>query len=130
MEPLHPSVVLRYLWAAPVTLLGLLFVPLALLSGGSVRVCEGIAEIAGGLLRWLPGPFVAMTLGHAVLARDARALDGCRAHEQAHVRQYERWGPLFIPLYLCSSALVWLRGGRPYLDNHFERQARAEAARR
>jgi hypothetical protein len=37
------------LWAFPVTLLGLFFVPLAWLSGGTVRPVQGVLEIQGGL---------------------------------------------------------------------------------
>lgn len=68
--------------------------------------------------------FSAMTLGHAIIGRDEWALDLCREHEQAHVRQVERWGALFIPAYLAASLLAWHRGGHYYLDNWFERDAR------
>jgi hypothetical protein len=44
-----------------------------------------------------------------------------------HVRQYERWGMLFFPLYLFSSLLQIVRGCDPYLDNSFEREAFAES---
>ncbi len=68
--------------------------------------------------------FSAMTLGHVIIGLDERALDLCREHEQAHVRQVERWGALFIPAYLAASLLAWRRGGHYYLDNWFERDAR------
>ena len=90
-------------------------------------------RVHGGLLaavcRRLPASlrFEAITLGHVVLGLDTACLDGARAHEQVHVRQYERWGPLFVPLYLASSGWQWLRGGCPYRDNHFERDAYALA---
>lgn len=42
---------LRYLWAAPATLLGLIFVPLVWLSRGKVRCVSGIVKIHGGLVR-------------------------------------------------------------------------------
>ena len=93
----------------------------------------GALEVHGGLLaavcRRLPASlrFEAITLGHVVLGLDTACLDGARAHEQVHVRQYERWGPLFVPLYLASSGWQWLRGGCPYRDNHFEREAYALA---
>ena len=48
-------------------------------------------------------------------------------HERIHVRQCERWGPLFLPAYLLASAFIALRGGNPYLDNPFEREAYANA---
>ena len=68
--------------------------------------------------------FDAITLGHVVIGASPAALARCRAHERVHVRQYERFGVLFFPLYAASSALQWLRGRDPYWDNRFERQAR------
>lgn len=120
----------RYIWAFPATLLGLFFVPVAALSGGSFRFVQGVLEIEGGLVaallrKGLPvlGSAAAMTLGHVIIARDRDCLDRSRPHEHVHVRQYERWGPLMIPLYLASSAILYLRGLDPYLDNPFEREA-------
>jgi hypothetical protein len=66
---------------------------------------------------------LAMTLGHVVIGRDRAALDATRAHERVHVRQAERWGPLFVPAYLAASAMAWARGGDAYADNGFEREA-------
>jgi hypothetical protein len=65
-----------------------------------------------------------MTLGHAIIGRDPLSLEFCREHEQAHVRQVERWGPAFIPAYLLASVLAWRRGEHYYRDNWFERDAR------
>jgi hypothetical protein len=121
--------VLRYLWASPASLVGLLLGILACVLGASVRTADGIVEMGGrqrgcllsrlfGLLR-----IHAITFGHVVIGADHEALARCRMHEQVHVRQYERWGLLFFPLYLGSSAWQWLRGRDPYWDNHFERQA-------
>ena len=133
MSP-HRSVwrtTIRYLWASPATLVGLLLALLARLLRADIAVVDGVVEVVGtrGLharpSRW---PFVAITLGHVIVARNAAMLEGCRAHERAHVRQYERWGVLFFPLYLSSSAFECLRGRRPYWDNHFERQAREAAS--
>ena len=127
---------LKYLWASPYTMLGLLLGMLALALGGSWRVERGTLEFFGGragrLLGRLPQPFAfsAMTLGHVVLATGRRELAQLRAHEHVHVRQYERWGPLFLPAYLGSSLLQLLRGRNPYRENHFERQAYALAPRR
>jgi hypothetical protein len=64
-----------------------------------------------------------MTLGHVVLGRDQTQLDQTRTHERVHVRQVERWGPLFIPAYLIASVVQWARGKRAYADNPFEREA-------
>ncbi len=68
--------------------------------------------------------FVAITFGHVVLGLDHSVLREHRAHEHAHVRQYERWGILFFPLYLGSSVAQIARGRHPYWHNAFERHAR------
>ncbi len=65
----------------------------------------------------------AITFGHVVLGTSRAMLDATRAHERVHVRQYERWGPLFIPLYLAASLLAAVCGGHAYYDNLFEREA-------
>jgi regulator of nucleoside diphosphate kinase len=74
-------------------------------------------------------PIVAITFGHVVLGRSAGDLERLRAHEHAHVAQYERWGPLFLIAYPLASLLALLRTGRPYHDNCFEVAARAAARR-
>ena len=119
-----------YIWAFPATVLGLLFVPVAILSGGSVRIVQGAVEVQGGLVAWflrrgllfLPGA-AAMCLGHVILGRNQECLERSRNHEHVHIRQYERWGPLMIPLYLGAGLILLLRGYDPYLDNPFEREA-------
>ena len=122
--------VLLYLWASPNTLLGLLAAPAALLTGGRVRCVVGVVEIHGGIVSFLlrhctllRGGASAMTLGHVVVGRDAARLDATRAHERIHVRQYERWGPLFLPAYAIASIVALAKGKQPYRDNFFERQA-------
>ena len=117
-----------YLWALPATAIGLACVPLAWLSGGNVAFRDGVVEVSGGLVGWLlawgrPFPIIAITFGHSILAYTQAGLHLCREHEHIHVRQYERWGPLFIPLYLTLSLIVWWQGGDPYRDNRFEREA-------
>jgi hypothetical protein len=67
----------------------------------------------------------AITLGHVVVGVSLAALDATRAHERAHVRQFERWGVLLLLLYPLAGLLAALRGGSPYFDNVFEREARA-----
>ncbi len=64
-----------------------------------------------------------MTLGHVILGLDPRVLDLVREHEHAHVRQYERWGIVFVPAYLGCSLWLWIRHRNPYLDNPFEVEA-------
>lgn len=117
------------LWAAPWSLVGLLLAAAATLGGARWRVAPGALEVGGGRFTdWLAlrSPFgvVAVTLGHVIVGRDLPTLAALRAHELVHVRQYERWGPLFVPAYAASSAWQWWRGGHPYLDNRFEREAR------
>ncbi len=125
--------ILGYVWALPVTLLGLVFVPVAWLSGGRVRLVQGVVEIQGGLVAAMlrsrlpiSGPAAAMTLGHVILGRDQSCLDHSRRHEHVHVRQYERWGIFLLPLYVIVSWLLYRRGFDPYLDNPFEREAFGE----
>lgn len=66
---------------------------------------------------------LALTLGHIILAPTPQAHAITRSHERVHVRQYMRWGPLFLPAYALSSLWQWCRGGDPYRDNRFEREA-------
>jgi len=69
----------------------------------------------------------AVTFGHVVLGRSLADLNCTRAHELVHVRQYERWGPFFIPAYLLCWLVLRIRGRDGYWDNPFERQAYEEA---
>ena len=132
---LSALVALRYVWAAPATGVGLLAAGMWLLCGARARLVDGALEVCGGALaravtRLPPDmSFSAITLGHVILGLTPDVLDGVRRHEQAHVRQYERWGLLFFPLYAGASLVAWLCARRPYWDNHFERQARHEAGK-
>jgi hypothetical protein len=125
--------VFRYIWASPYSFLGLLLLLVALLFGATIRIVDGTLEVAGGRLNaWvsrLPHSLQldAVTFGHVILGLDHVLLDSLRSHEQVHVRQYERWGILFIPLYLGSSLLQFLRGRHPYFANRFEREAFSKA---
>jgi uncharacterized protein (DUF2062 family) len=120
---------IRYIWGAPTTALGLLVV-LGGLWGVRARVVDGVLEAHGPALAWLlchltlmPEGAAAMTLGHVVIARDRHSLESTRAHERVHVRQCEVWGPLFVPAYLAASVWALLRGRDFYFDNWFEVQA-------
>lgn len=118
--------VLRYVWASPATLLGLCVALAGRLSGGTVCIEQGVIEAHGGLVTALLRGRIsaaAMTLGHVILGRNQECLDFSRRHEHVHVRQYERWGPLMIPIYLTASAVLYFRGFDPYLDNPFEKEA-------
>lgn len=122
------------LWVLPMTCMAVPFVVAAMLGWGRLRMHTGVLEVHGGLSEWwlrrmvpLKGGATAMTIGHVVIGRDEAALDRTRAHERVHVRQAERWGPLFGPAYLLASLRAHRRGGHYYRDNAFERQAREQS---
>lgn len=123
------SRVLSYAWASPNSVLGLIAGMAMLCLGARVRRVQGCAEFSGGLLGSfiatpaIACPYRAMTLGHVILGTDEAVLAAAREHEQVHVRQYERWGPFFLPAYVASSAWQLLCGRRCYRDNYFEREA-------
>lgn len=125
------------LWTLPNSMLGLLLA-VAAVPRGRARVTDGVLEVWGGGVAWLlrraplvGGGAAAMTLGHVVLGVDEGCLERTRAHERAHVRQAERWGPFFLPAYCLGGVLALVRGGHAYRDNPFEVAARAceDAAR-
>jgi hypothetical protein len=79
--------------------------------------------------RWFrahPMPVQAQTLGRYILARGPVPPD-ILAHEVEHIRQWSRFGPLYLPAYFGSSAAAWLQGRRFYWDNAFEAAARRRA---
>src|SRR5690349_1140280 len=90
---------LAYIWPGTYTCAGLVLGLVVIAFGGSGRTRSGALEFAGGALgRWIGRsriPFVAITIGHVVLGLNHGLLERVRAHEQVHVRQYERWGLLF-----------------------------------
>jgi hypothetical protein len=118
---------LGYAWTLPNTLLGVLFLAPALVSGGGVRFERGAMEIYGGFAKWFLCRIArgagAMTLGHVILGQDRVLLDITRNHEHVHVGQYVLWGPFFLPAYALSSFVCWCRGRDPYRDNRFEKPA-------
>ena len=122
---------LRYIWVLPNTLLGLLFVPLALFSKGGMEIVDGVLEIQGGLVSWflkncfpVRGYVAALALGHVVLGYDRVSLSTYRLHERAHVRQYEILGPIFIPVYIAAGFWALMRGRGAYKGNYLEKKAR------
>jgi len=120
---------LRYCWVLPVSCIGILLIPFVIFSGGKVSVAAGVIEAEGGILRFVlyrrctHSTIDALTIGHVIFGQNRESLLLCRNHERVHVRQYERWGPLFPPLYLLSSSAALLRGMDPYRDNRFEQEA-------
>ena len=128
-RPLLPRLA-RYLWALPNTLVGVLFVPAAMLPGGRMQVVRGVLEIQGPLIAAMLRHCVplragvsAITFGHVVLGCDRLTLDATRRHERVHVRQCELWGPAFIPAYLIAGLWALTNGRGAYRGNYFERQA-------
>ena len=121
---------LRYIWALPNTILGLLFVPLALFTKGRMEIQDGVLEIHGGLVSWIlkycfpsQGYVSAVTLGHVILGCDRESLANDRRHERAHVKQYELFGPAFIPVYILAGIWALIRGRGAYKGNYLERKA-------
>jgi hypothetical protein len=123
-----PWRLLLYLWAGPTTLLGLLVALFSWLSGGRVVRVAGVLEVWGGASRAVLAFMgsTAVTLGHVVLGLDPRTLDRTRVHERAHVRQVERWGPLFIPAYYAAGVWAFLNSRHHYYDNWFELDAQRQ----
>lgn len=115
----------RLIWALPNSAIGLTLGLLLIPLGARLRVRGGALEIAvrpqAPRRRW---PFSAITLGHVILGSHPQELERLRAHERVHVRQCERWGPLFLPAYLLAGLWQWLRGRQAYWDNPFEVEAR------
>jgi hypothetical protein len=124
-----PIAALCLLWASPCSLLGLALGLPILLAGGSARRRGRTVEIASSYadcrsdspLRRLP--FAAITFGHVILGTSHAELARLRPHERVHVRQYERWGPLFLLAYPAASLAALLRGRCPYRENRFEVEA-------
>jgi hypothetical protein len=114
--------ILAYAWASPNSLIGLAAGGAMILLGGRARRIAGVLEVAGGLVGTQLGR-KRITLGHVILGIDDAALEQSRAHELVHVRQYEQWGPFFLPAYAASSLWQLACGRRCYRDNWFERQA-------
>lgn len=116
-----------WLWASPASLFGLLVGAVGLCTGGNVQRIGPTLEFWGGAVtRLMQSRLVrarGMTLGHVILGVSQSALESVRPHEWVHVRQYERWGPLFLPAYLSCSIVLWLSGRNPYWENPFEVEA-------
>lgn len=99
-----------------------------------MRVVDGVVEAHGPAIAWglrhltlIEHGAAALTLGHVVLGLDAASLEWTRSHERVHVRQYEAWGPLFLPAYVAFSMWARVRGRHFYFDNPFEMEAFSEA---
>jgi hypothetical protein len=96
----RPLELLGFIWTVPNTVLGLVLgaftFQLPRAHGGAFvfdRRPRGLTRILRVMNR------TAMTVGFVIVA--AVPVEGTLlAHERHHIRQYSRWGPLFIPVYL------------------------------
>ena len=119
-----------YLWVSPCTLLGLCVLAIPKHGDRQVKFHRGTIGIFGPgierILSMVPieDGAAAMTIGHTILARDERAWLTTFRHEFVHVRQYQWFGPFFVPAYFLESLWQWFLGRHPYVDNRFEVQAR------
>jgi hypothetical protein len=131
------AMLLGLLWAAPLSLAGLLLALPVLITGGSWRgmrrplpamlVSGALAE---RLLRRHPyGPMSGVAIGHVILLDRAALTPRLLRHELEHVRQAARWGLLFPLAYLAASGWALLRGRDAYWHNVFEIAARAAEKR-
>lgn len=116
---------IRYCGAFPVSCIGIVLLPFVVLSGGAVAIAAGVIEAEGAIASFLLSRLHidAIAIGHVVFGRNRDSLIRCRNHDRVHVRQCERWGPLFPVLYLLSSAAALVHGLHPYRDNRFEQEA-------
>jgi hypothetical protein len=121
----------KYIWALPNSILGVILGLIILCLGGHARFLSGALEFYGGLfgrlIRKAPAflSFEAVTLGHVLIGINDARLESGREHEHIHIRQYERWGPFFLPAYAMSSLWQIACRRRWYRDNIFEREAYA-----
>ena len=106
------------------------------------------AQIGRNAIEFLDNPFVGamrrsgVTLGHTIHyapGRDPAQLitryDGSGKvalgeHEQAHTLQYERWGPLFLVVYVLSWLPWGARGGVSRFEHAADDWAHARAESR
>jgi hypothetical protein len=121
--------VLGHLWAAPLTLLGLLA---ALVGGGRwLGLNSGVLEFTartGGLISWVfraTGTCGASGLWGCVAFYAAEPSAQIRRHEHVHARQAMALGALWPLAYGACALWALTRGGHAYRDNAMERAARA-----
>ena len=123
--------IVRYLWAMPTSAVAFPLVTANALCGGQAIVWHGILEVQGPLvhkvLHHRTFQAAALTLGHVILCADDDARRRFRAHELVHVQQAERWGPLFLPLYLGMAAWTWRKTGHGYWHHPWEVEARRKS---
>lgn len=128
---MSPTAALKYIWASPVSAIGVCAACIASVVGADGKRVSGVIEVSlaprsAALCKAVAClPFAAITLGHVVIASSAEEQAAHREHERVHVAQYELWGPLFLLAYPLESLYQWLSGRQPYRDNRFEVAARS-----
>jgi hypothetical protein len=115
---------LGFVWTLPNTILGIVA---GALTFQRPRLAHGLLlfdRAPRGLTAFLRAiDREAMTLGYVVVS--ASPVEGrLLAHERYHVRQYRRWGPLFIPAYLLLAIVYGYR--RHPMERAAEEHARRE----
>ncbi len=124
----HLMNVLGWVWTAVNTVLGLIYGALGAVAASitdvtfSVSYGNNAVQFEGGSLPFTRGAR-AITIGNTVHYAEGETPEECelRVHEGHHVRQYQRLGPLFIPIYITVA--VFTR----YWDHPMEEAARREA---
>ena len=122
---------LGFVWALPVTMLGVL----AIIGAGGWR---GVTRLPSPPWRaclvfelrnpWFwPMRFVGMDLGAVIIVRRINGVMGIiLEHELVHKMQCWILGPIMLVAYPLASFWAWVRYNEPYRMNWFERQARKE----
>ncbi len=116
-------------WAAPISLLGLL---VAFVTSRKVGTRNGALICAS--YEWFQRLFFdrfnvqAFCWAQVIILRDntVQSWDAV-GHELVHFKQARLFGPLMPIAYLVGMAVAWLRSGRPYRDCFLEAQARRES---
>lgn len=132
----------QWLWAFPLTAVGLVIALLLYVhslfwkknkhfSDVDIHKYAIVFIVYGDATRWLLahhpfGAMDAMAIGCCVFARDEATLAHTLAHELVHVRQAMQWGVVFPLAYAFCSLWCYFNKQCPYVDNHFEVQARKE----
>lgn len=117
--------IMRYVWAFPLSVLGVLCALLTL--PYSVSIVKGCVEVRTLLPIW-PG-MGAFTMGHVISYKRGQDPNYHRPHEHGHVWQCEHWGIFLLVAYPAASVVAIVKHGwRGYYEyNAFEIEAREYA---
>jgi hypothetical protein len=122
------SRIMIYAWVLPTSAVAIPIVVCNALTRGGFHWVSGVLEVEGPAVRLVLSLRIvsaaALTLGHVVLYSDDMARHRFRNHEMVHVRQAEKWGPIFLPAYLLLSIHSWRKTGSGYWEHPWEVEAR------